>query len=187
MSRSSHPEFPRNPVGGKVKWTLCGLICVIGLAGCALAQIPDNIRHYETRQAARYPWTVEGIDGEHKAKLCRALQLKAEDSFCQAGTPVTTTELMQAVEQQFPVNETPYLEVAAALQDFSVVVEESKSPSGVVTSRCYAYLLTQFRGFCTYFYVGLDTKVVERIGSTKTPGLFDGPIPQACGPAMGQP
>ena len=88
------------------------------LVGCGLAQIPDNIHRYETRQAARYPWTVEAIDEEHKAKLCQALQLQVEDPFCQAGERVTTTELMEAVAQRFPVNQTPYPEVATALQDF---------------------------------------------------------------------
>jgi hypothetical protein len=157
------------------------------LAGCGLAQIPDNIHRYETRQATRYPWTVEAIDEEHKAKLCQALQLKTDDRFCQAGARVTTTELMQAAKQRFPVNRMTYPEVAVALHDFPVAVEESKLPSGIVTSRRYAYLLTQFRGFCTYFDVNLDTEVVERIGNTKTPGLSDGPIPEVCGPALGQP
>ena len=173
--------------GGKLSAALGGLVCIVYLVGCGLAQIPDNIHRYETRQAARYPWTVEAIDEEHKAKLCQALQLQVEDPFCQAGERVTTTELMEAVAQRFPVNQTPYPEVATALQDFPVVVEESKLPTGIVTSRRYAYLLTQFRGFCTYFDVHLDTQVVERIGNTKAPGLSDGPIPEVCGPAMGQP
>lgn len=170
--------------GGKVRSALCGLICVMFLAGCGLAQIPDSIHRYETRQAARYPWTVKAIDEEHKAKLCQALRLKSNDLFCQAETRVTTTELMQTVQQRFPVNRTTYSEVATALQDFPVVVEESKSPTGMVTGRRYAYLLAQFRGFCTYFEVNLDTQTVNRIYNTKAPGLSDGPIPEVCGPAI---
>jgi len=184
MLRSRYLKSLKISIGGKVRVLLCGLLCVIWLAGCDLAQIPDNIHRYETRQAARYPWTVEAIDEEHKAKLCRALQLKAEDPFCQADVRVTTTELMQAVTQRFPVNRTTYPEVAVALQGFPVAVEESKSPAGTVTGRSYAYLLTQFRGFCTYFVVNLDTQAVERVDNTKTPGLSDGPIPEVCGPAM---
>jgi hypothetical protein len=74
--------------------------------------------------------------------------------------------------------------VAVALHAFPVAVEESKAPTGIITGRSYAYLLTQFRGFCTYFVVDLDTEAVERIDNTKTPGLSDGPIPEVCGPAM---
>jgi len=165
----------------------CSLLCVICLAGCSLAQIPDNIRRYETRQAARYPWTVEAIDAEHKVRLCQALQLGTNAPFCQAGARVTTTELMQVVKQRFPVNRTTYPDVATALQDFPVAVEESKSPTGTVTGRRYAYLLTQFRGFCTYFNVNLNTQIIDRIYNTQAPGLSDGPIPEVCGPALGQP
>lgn len=171
-------------MAGKVRALLCGLLCAICLAGCDLAQIPDNVHLYEMRQAARYPWTVEAIDEGHKTELCRALQLKAADPFCQTDTRVTTTELMQAVTQRFPVNRTTYPEVAIALQNFPVVVEESKSPTGTVTGRRYAYLLTQFRGFCTYFNINLDTQIIDRIYNTQVPGLSDGPIPEVCGPAM---
>jgi hypothetical protein len=187
MSRLFSPKSRAIMAGGKVRSMFCSLLCVIYLAGCGLAQIPDNIRRYETRQAARYPWTVEAIDEEHKAKLCQALQLAANERFCQVGGRVTTTELMQAVKQRFPVDQTTYPEVAVALQDFPVAVEESKSPTGIVTGRSYAYLLTQFRGFCTYFVVNLDTQAVERVDNTKAPGLSDGPIPEVCGPAMRQP
>ena len=182
------PPYPRAiaiPGWGKARLAICGLLLTINLTGCALTQIPDNVRRYETRQAARYPWTVEPIDEESKAKLCQALQLTADDRFCQPGVRVTTTHLMQVVEQRFPINRTSYAEVATALQNFPVAVEESKSPAGAVTSRSYAYLLTQFRGFCTYFDVNLDTQVVERIDNTKAPGFFDGwSIPEVCGPAM---
>ncbi|MBK6433344.1 hypothetical protein [Candidatus Amarolinea dominans] len=187
MLRSRYLKAPALSVGGKVRLAFGSLLCVIGLAGCGLAQIPDNIHRYETRQAARYPWTVEAINEEHKTKLCQALQLEINDPFCQAGARVTTTELMHAVKQRFPVNRTTYPEVATALQGFPVAVEESKLPTGEVTSRSYAYLLTQFHGFCTYFDINLDTQVVERIDNTKAPGLSDGPIPEVCGPAMGQP
>ena len=172
------------PVWSKAGLVLCALLCGLGLAGCEVAQIPDNIRGYETRQAVRYPWTVEGIDEEHKAKLCRALQLQIDDGFCQVGARVTTTELMQAVQQRFAVDRTTYPEVAEALRDFPAAVEESTSPTGTVTGRRYAYMLTQFRGFCTYFEVNPDTQVVERVYNTKTPGLSDGPTALVCGPAM---
>ena len=173
--------------GGKVSAALGGLVCVLCLAGCRLAQIPDSIHSYETRQAARYPWTVEAIDEEHKAGLCQALQLETNAPFCQAGARVTTTELMEAVAQRFPVNQTAAADVTTALRDFPMVLEESKLPTGVVTGRTYAYLLTQFRGFCVYFNVNLDTQIVDRIWNTKAPGLSDGPIPEVCGPALGQP
>lgn len=182
-------DFRAAPIStrSKICWALGSLVCAMYLAGCGLAQIPDNIHRYETRQAARYPWTVEAIDEEYKATLCQALQLKAEDPFCQAGERVTTTELMEAVAQRFPVNRTASADVTTALRDFPMVIEESKLPTGAVTGRTYAYLLTQFRGFCTYFNVNLDTQIVDRIWNTKTPGLSDGPIPEVCGPAMGQP
>ena len=187
MARSRYLKAPTISVGGKVKLALGSLVCAMCLAGCGLAQIPDNIHRYETRQAARYPWTVEAIDEEYKARLCQALQLKAEDPFCQAGERVTTTELMEAVVQRFPVNRTASADVTIALRDFPMVIEESKLPTGAVTGRTYAYLLTQFRGFCTYFNVNLDTHIVDRIWNTKAPGLSDGPIPEVCGPALGQP
>lgn len=70
------------------------------------------------------------------------------------------------------------------MQGFPVAIEESKSPEGDVTGRSYAYLLTQFEGFCVYFDVDLKTNIVTRIGNTKAPGIFDGPIPTRCGPAL---
>lgn len=176
-----------NSFGGKVSAALGGLVCALWLAGCGLAPIPDNIHRYETRQAARYPWTVEAIDEAHKAKLCQALQLKADDSFCQVGARVTTTELMQVVTQAFPVNRTAFADVTTALRDFPMVVEESKLPTGAVTGRTYTYLLTQFKGFCTDFNLNLETQTLDRIWNTKVPGLSDGPIPEVCGPALGQP
>lgn len=187
MRRSFDFRAAKISTKSKICWALSSLLCVMCLAGCGLAQIPDNIHRYETRQAARYPWTVEAIDEEYKARLCQALQLKAEDPFCQAGERVTTTELMEAVVQRFPVNRTASADVTIALRDFPMVIEESKLPTGAVTGRTYAYLLTQFRGFCTYFNVNLDTHIVDRIWNTKAPGLSDGPIPEVCGPALGQP
>ena len=187
MLRSRYLKFLKIATGGRVRALLCGLFGVLCLVGCGLAQISDNIHRYETRQATRYPWTVGAIDEEHTARLCQALQLKADDGFCQAEARVTTTELMEAVTQRFPVNRTASADVTAALRNFPMVIEESKLPTGTVTGKTYAYLLTQFRGFCTYFNVNLDTQIIDRIWNTKAPGLSDGPIPEVCGPALGQP
>jgi hypothetical protein len=135
-------------------------------------------------RAQRYPWVREPVDEEHKARLCAALELGPESPLCQHDTSISAYDVVIAVEQRFPVGKTQYEEVTEALQGFPVVVEESRLPDGQVTSRGYAYLLTQFEGFCVDFYVDLDTNVVDRIDNSKAPGIFDGPIPEKCGPAL---
>ena len=167
---------------GKIGMLL--LVWVFLMSGCTVSEIPANVRRYQATRAARYPWTVEAIDEESKARLCAALQLSTRSPFCQPEVRVTVEELMPVLLKRFPENRTAYKEVATALQGFPVAIEESKSPEGDVTGRSYAYLLTQFEGFCVYFDVDLKTNIVTRIGNTKAPGIFDGPIPTRCGPAL---
>jgi len=160
------------------------LVWVLLMTGCTVSEIPANVRRYQATRAARYPWTVEAIDEESKAHLCAALQLGTSSPFCQSGVRVTVEDLMPVLLKRFPESKTAYREVATALQGFPVAIEESTSPEGQVTGRVYAYLLTQFEGFCVYFVVDLETNIVTRVGNTKAPGIFDGPIPTRCGPAL---
>lgn len=168
----------------RVRIIMVALVMVFFVTGCGLAEIPENVRRNEALSATRYPWTAASIDEESKAKLCHALQLDANDVLCRPGEDARAADLMRAVQQRFPVKRTQYREVENVLQEFPKVVEESRSPEGVVTGRTYAYLLTQFKGFCVYFDVNLNTDVVDRVDNTKAPGIFDGPIPEVCGPAM---
>ncbi len=160
------------------------LIWVFLVSGCIVSEVPANVRRYQATRAARYPWTAEAIDEESKARLCAALELDPNNPFCQPGVQVATEDLMAVLRKRFPENKTSYEEVAKVLQGFPVVVEESINPEGEVTSRTYAYLLTQFEGFCVYFDVDLVTNTTIRIDNIKAPGVFDGPIPTRCGPAM---
>ncbi|MBM4429709.1 MAG: hypothetical protein FJ026_05075 [Chloroflexi bacterium] len=159
-------------------------ICSLLLAGCSLCQIPGNIQRSMEKRAQRYPWVREPVDEEHKARLCVALGLETSHPLCQTGSRVSAGDVVTAVAERFPVNKTRYKEVAQALDGFPVCVEESRLPRGEVTGRSYVYLLTQFEGFCVYFDVDLETNIVDRIGNTKAPGIFDGPIPEKCGPAL---
>lgn len=158
--------------------------CVV-LASCGISEVPGNVRNYMATREAKYPWTAEPIDEAHKQRLCQVLALDEKSPFCQPQAVVVTTELVEVVERRFPINKTLYEEVAQTLQGFPVAVEESVSPEGEVTSRSYAYLLTQFEGFCVYFDVDLKTSIVTHVDNTKAPGVFDGGIPTRCGPARG--
>jgi len=172
----------------KMRWIgMGGVVLLVWLflaSGCIVSEVPANVRRYQATRAARYPWTAEAIDEESKARLCAALELDPNNPFCQPGVQVATEDLMAVLRKRLPENKTSHEEVAKVLQGFPVVVEESITLEGEVTSRGYAYLLTQFEGFCVYFFVNLVTNTITRIDNTKAPGVFDGPIPTRCGPTM---
>jgi hypothetical protein len=152
----------------------CAVITLVGMPlACNLSGIPANVRRYMDERAKRYPWVREPVDEEHKARLCAALGLDGSSPLCRPDSRVSVSDVVLAVQRRFPLNKTRYEEVAEALKGFPVAVEESRLPSGEVTSRRYAYHLTQFKGFCVYFYVDLETGIVDRIHNTKEPGIFD--------------
>lgn len=177
---------PRQIKRFKQPWvgTMISLLVMFFISACALNQVPGNIQRDQATRVARYPWIVEPVDEEHKAKLRVALNLDTTSSVCQPDQRVMISDLYLILEERFPIDSTPYEAVAQALRDFPVVVEESTLPDGTVTGRTYAYLLTQFEGYCSYFYVDLEKNTVNRIDNSKAPGMFDGPTPVKCGPAM---
>lgn len=172
-------------------WRWLTLITVIlVIAGCQqVTTLRQGIRAAATAEAERYPWAVYPISEESKAALCEALALPPQDELCQQGTAIYFWDVVRKVKVVFPSSHTTYAEVEAKLGNFPHVREESRQPDGTLVSLRYAYHLTEYEGACIDFYLdiseGKDVKgcVVTRIDNSKPPGLFDGPIPEKCGPA----
>jgi hypothetical protein len=158
------------------------LVSLLGISGCGKSKLWSNIQRARATYVARYPWVEKPIDEEHQSKLCEALQLPSDNPFCKRPGKTHVATLMKMLEARFPINETRYDEVAQALHEFPWVKQESVYPGGTVTSRCYAYQLTQFQNFCVYFEVNLGTNVVEEIDCTLASGLSDGPPTWPCVP-----
>lgn len=152
------------------KWGAVIFTAVMGLA-CSWLQV-------DPETAQKHPWLVEPVRPETKAYFCERLDLDSAHPVCQANRNVLALDLLRALQERFPVNETPYSEVEEALSGYPVEVEESKTPDGTVTGRRYVYLLTEFDGFCVYFYTDLQTGTVTRIGSTS---IGSGPSRTVCG------
>jgi len=147
------------------------LVGAVGMACCAWLQAdPDT--------AGKYPWLVQPVRAETKAYFCEKLELSGEHSVCRPESDVLAADLLRALQERFRVGRTPYSEVEAALAGYPVEVSESKTPDGTVTSRRYVYLITEFDGFCVYFYTDLQTGAVTRIGSSS---VGSGPTPTVCG------
>jgi hypothetical protein len=125
-----------------------------------------------------HPWAAQPLQLRTTNYFCNRLGLTSDNPVCQSNRDVFAADLVPALEQRFPVNQTPYSEVAKVLQGYPVQTEESKLPDGTITSRTYAYLLTEYDGFCVYYTMtDIQNEFVGRIGSTS---IGSGPIPDAC-------
>ena len=176
-------------------WRWLALIAVVFVVvACQqVTTLRQGMRAAATVEAERYPWAVYPISEESKAALCEALVLPPQqDELCQQGTAVYHWDVFKKVKEVFPPGRTTYAEVEANLGDFPHVREESRQPDGTMVGLRYAHQLTEYEGACIYFEldinrnkdVNLETNIVTRIYSTKAPGIFDGPIPEKCGPAQ---
>ncbi len=152
------------------KWGAAIFIAAIGWA-CAWLQV-------DPETAQKYPWLVQPVCPETKAYFCERLELDSDHPVCQPDRSVLAVDLLRTLQERFPVGETAYSEVEAVLSGYPVEAEESVTPDGTVTGRRYVYLLTEFDGFCVYFYTDLQTGAVTRIGSTS---IGSGPSPTVCG------
>lgn len=128
--------------------------------------------------ARRYPWLVQPLRPETRAYFCEKLDLEPDHPVCNLDRDVLAVDLLYALQQRFPVNETPYAEVEAVLEGYPVEAEESITPGGTITGRTYVYLLTEFDGFCVYFDVDLQTGIVTRLNSSS---IGSGPTRTVCG------
>jgi hypothetical protein len=146
-------------------------VCIVLSLSCSWFQ-PDP----ETAQ--KHPWLVQPVQPETKTFFCEKLDLEADHSVCEPDKNVLASDLLRVLQQQFPEEETLYSEVEQVLEGYPVEAEESKTPDGTVTSRRYVYLLTEFDGFCVYFYTDLQTGMVTRIGSSS---VGSGPSRSVCG------
>jgi hypothetical protein len=157
------------------RWALLLLITVLlwssVAASCALFGPDPEI-------ARKHPWVVQPIRPETKEYFCTKLDLPSTNAVCQVDKEVLTKDLLPVLQEKFPINQTPYSVVAETLKGYPVEVEESTLPDGTVTSRAYAYLLTEFDGFCVDFYVDIQTNIVKRIGSSNPSG--SGPTSDVC-------
>jgi len=132
----------------------------------------------DPQTARKYPWLVQPLRAETRAYFCQKLDLQPDHRICRQGTNVLASDLVPVLQERFPPNKTFYSEVAHVLKGYPVEVEESITPDGIVTSRRYVYLLTEFDGFCVDFYTDLQTELVKRIGSSS---IGSGPTPATCG------
>lgn len=124
----------------------------------------------QTREAEAYPYAVYPISEISKAKLCKALALPAEDEICRPDTEVMHWDVVEKIEDEFPVGETQYREVEAVLESFPHKRIAPEREDGTLISLEYVYGLTEYEGACIYFHISLeDMSTVERIGAS-TPG-----------------
>lgn len=129
--------------------------------------------------AQKYPWLVEPIQRDTQIYFCEQLNLGPDNAVCSPNHSVRAIQLVQVLQARFLSKETRYSEIAKDLSGYPVEAEESTLPDGTVTSRAYVYLLTEFDGFCVYFYIrDLQTEVVDRISSSS---VGSGPSPTVCG------
>jgi hypothetical protein len=147
---------------GKQRWYLNLLVLMLFLSSfgglCGTLRPTSNPEH---------PWAAQPLQPETKEYFCRKLGLANDHPICQPNRDVFAADLVPVLEERFPVNQTPYSEVAAVLKGFPAQAEESKLPDGTVTSRVYAYLLTEYDGFCVYFGIrDIQSEIVERIFSS---------------------
>lgn len=125
-----------------------------------------------------HPWAAQPLQLRTTNYFCNRLGLTSENPVCQSNRDVFAADLVPALEQRFPVNQTPYSEVAKVLQGYPVQTEESKLPDGTITSRTYVYLLTEYDGFCVAFDMhDIQSEIVERIYSSS---IGSGPTPDTC-------
>ena len=165
----------------RVEWLLPVLL-LLSLAG-ACQPVTKIIKEREaaaTAEAERYPWTVHPISEESKQALCEALDLPAEDPFCEPGRPVKHWDVYRKVKKLFPPG-TPYEEVEAKLGRFPHVKEESRQPDGTLVGLWYVYQLTEYEGACIYFEIDPNGAIVKNVDATRR----DTSAPQRtkCGPA----
>jgi hypothetical protein len=160
---------------GRLAVVLAGVAVCVGLCVGWIALGRETVR----RDAEQFPWVGQPITAESKASLCASLALEAKHPLCQPGSAVYAPDLLPVLERKFPLYTTPYTQVAQTLAGYPANVEESKSPDGTVTSKRYVYLLTNFDDFCVYFYVDLQSEIVDRIDATK---IGSGSVPGPCGP-----
>jgi hypothetical protein len=125
-----------------------------------------------------HPWAAQPLQPATKEYFCRQLGLANDHPICQPNRDVFAADLVPVLEERFPVNQTPFSEVAAILKGYPVQAEESKLPDGTVTSKRYAYLLTEYDGFCVYFSIrDVQSDIVARISSTS---IGSGPTRDTC-------
>ena len=163
-------------------WLVLLLLLVLVLGGGChqIAEIREARRAAATAKAERYPWAIYPISEESKRALCDALDLPAEDPFCEPGRPVDHWDVYKKVKALFPPG-TPYAEVEAKLGRFPHVKEESRQPDGTLVGLRYVYQLTEYEGACIYFQLDLKSKkLVTRVYATT---LGSGPQRPKCGPA----
>ncbi|CAG1007439.1 hypothetical protein ANAEL_03536 [Anaerolineales bacterium] len=150
---------------------LLALILVMSSFGglCGTLQPAANPEH---------PRAAQPLQPETKEYFCRQLGLANDHPVCQPNRDAYVADLVPVLEERFPVNQTPYSEVADLLQDYPVQVEESKLPDVTVTSKRFAYLLTEYDGFCVYFSIrDVQSEIVARISSTS---IGSGPTRDTC-------
>jgi hypothetical protein len=131
----------------------------------------------DTNPAQEHPWIAQPLQLKTTNYFCNKLGLTSDNPICQPNRDVFAADLVPALEQRFPINQTPYSEVAEVLRDYPVQAEESKLPDGTVTSKRYAYLLTEYDGFCVDFYVDVNSNMIKRIGASS---IGSGPTPDTC-------
>jgi hypothetical protein len=130
----------------------------------------------------KYPYVTQPLRQETKDYFCNKLGLTSDHPICQSNRDVFAADLVPLLEERFPVNQTPYSEVAEVLRGYPVDAQESKMPDGTVTSRTYAYLLTEYDGFCVYFGIhDVQADMVSRIYTSSVSG--SGPTRTTCMPS----
>ena len=161
------------------KGKLLLIVLLMPLVACSGITAEER-RAFATQQAEQYPWAFYPISEESKNVLCQVLELSSKDELCQTGTEILHQDVVEQVQELFPVNETTYKEVEARLGDFPHSIEESKQPNGNLVGLRHVYRLTEYEGACIYFQIDLnDSQTVKRIYST---GLGTAPGPILCGP-----
>lgn len=156
------------------------LTIVLTLFVACSGKTAEERRAYATWQAEQYPWAFYPISQESKNELCQVLELSTDDELCQTGTEILHKNVVEKVQELFPVDATNYAEVEAKLRDFPHSVEESRQPNGNLVGLRHVYRLTEYEGACIYFQINLnDSQTVERIYSTS---LGTAPGPTRCGP-----
>jgi len=153
----------------KSLWLLILALFWTGFSGlCGTLRPASNPEH---------PWAAQPLQLRTTNYFCSRLGLTSENPVCQSNRDVFAADLVPVLEQRFPVNQTPYSEVAKVLQGYPVQSEESTLPDGTITSKRFAYLLTEYDGFCIDFYVDVSSDMVKRIGASS---IGSGPTPDTC-------
>lgn len=168
----------------RLQWTFLIALVVTTLGCRQLNNWSERRSVSETREAKEYPYEVYPISEESKAKLCQALSLPAEDTFCFPGTQVLHSDVWQKVMEVFPVGETSYSEVEAKLGEFPHVRRAPTREDGSLLYLEYVYGLTEYEGACIYFWIDLeDMSTITRILAS-SPQASSGPIPTVCEPFL---